>query len=228
MRTGFYRSFAVFAALGMCAGSSLPAIAQDYGLYDSSAYFGTDPIQSDATFEGWWLGATIGGSTVSYSTSPGSIDSDGVIGGVVGGFSWQHGPFVIGLEADYLGADIDGGGQLNNGANRAKIGFDNLADLRMRLGYAFTSNLLLFGTFGGAWADADIYSSGPGGGFRETSFTGWAFGGGAEYAFEKDWSLRFDYQFTDFGEESVNFQGGNRQTFDPDSNSFRGSVIYRF
>ena len=228
MRTGFFRAIAFSAVLGIGAVASAPAGAQDYGLYDGGSYYGSSAIESDATFEGWWLGATIGGSTVSYSTSPGSVDSDGLIGGVVGGFSWQHGPFVIGLEADYMGADIDGGGDINNGTNRIKVGFDNLADLRMRLGYAFPNNLLLFGTFGGAWAGADVYMSGPGGGFRETSFTGWSIGGGAEYAFEKDWSLRFDYQFTDFGEESVTFQGGNKQTFDPDFNSFRGAVIYRF
>ncbi|MEM7399621.1 MAG: outer membrane beta-barrel protein [Pseudomonadota bacterium] len=228
MRTGFHRAIAFSAALGFSVMASGPAAAQDYGLYDGGSYFGSDVMQSDATFEGWWLGATVGGSTVNYSTSPGSFDSDGFIGGVIGGFSWQHGPFVIGLEADFMGTDIDGSGSVNSDVNGVKVGFDNLADLRMRLGYAFTNNLLLFGTFGGAWASSDIYMSGPGGGFRETDFTGWSIGGGAEYAFEKDWSLRFDYQFTDFGEETVNFQGGNRQTFDPDSNSFRGSVIYRF
>ena len=228
MRTGFCRAIGFSAALGIWASASGPAMAQDYGLYDSTSYYGSSAIGSDAKFEGWWLGATIGGSTVSYSTSPGSVDSDGFIGGVIGGFSWQHGPFVIGLEADYMGADIDGGGQINNGANKAKIGFDNLAYLRMRLGYTITDNLLLFGTLGGAWAGADVYMSGPGGGFRETSFTGWSVGGGAEYAFQQDWSLRFDYQFTDFGEESIKFQNGAKQIFDPDSNSFRGSVIYRF
>lgn len=228
MRTGLHRAIALSATLAICTTASLPAAAQDYGLYDSGSYFGSSALQSDTTFEGWWLGATIGGSTVSYSTSPGSVDSDGFIGGVIGGFSWQSGPFVIGLEGNYMGADINGGGSINDGLNKAKIGFDNLADLRMRLGYTFTPNLLLFGTLGGAWAGADVYMSGPGGGFRETSFTGWSAGGGAEYAFEKDWSLRFDYQFTDFGEESVKFQGGKKQTFDPDSNSFRGSVIYRF
>ncbi|MEM7192245.1 MAG: outer membrane beta-barrel protein [Pseudomonadota bacterium] len=228
MRTGFYRAAAFATMLAASSVASFSAAAQDsYGLYDGGSYFGSSAIESDATFEGWWLGGTIGGSSVSYSTSPGSVDSDGLIGGVVGGFSWQHGPFVIGLEADYLGADTNGSTMINN-RNRLKVGFDNLADIRMRLGYAIVPNVLLFGTLGGAWADGDVYLSGPGGGFREKSFTGVSVGGGGEWAFQKDWSLRFDYQFTDFDTETVKFQGGRKQTLDPDSNSFRGSIIYRF
>jgi len=227
MRTGFFRAAAFSATFAIGATASLSAFGQDaYGLYDGSSYYGSS-VQSQDRFEGWWLGGTIGGSSVNYSMSPGSVDADGVIGGVVGGFSWQHGPFVIGIEGDYLASGIDGGGLINGGPNRAQVGFDNLADLRLRLGYTVTPNLLLFGTLGGAWANADLFISGPGGGFRETTFTGWSAGGGAEYAYDRNWSLRLDYQFTDFGEETVRYSGG-KQTFDPDSNSFRGSIIYSF
>ncbi|MGA9443472.1 MAG: outer membrane beta-barrel protein [Methyloceanibacter sp.] len=227
MRTGFHRAFAFTATFAVCATASMSAFAQDsYGLYDGGSYFGS-AIQSDEMFEGWWLGGTIGGSSVSYSLSPGTVDSDGVIGGVVGGFSWQHGPAVIGIEGDYLASNIDGGGVINGAPNRAKVGFDSMADLRLRLGWTIMPNLLLFGTVGGALANADLYVSGPGGGFKDTTFTGWSVGAGAEYAYDKDWSLRFDYQFTDFGKETITYQGG-KQTFDPDSNSLRGSLIYRF
>ena len=186
MRTGFHRAFAFTATFAVCATASMSAFAQDsYGLYDGGSYFGS-AIQSDEMFEGWWLGGTIGGSSVSYSLSPGTVDSDGVIGGVVGGFSWQHGPAVIGIEGDYLASNIDGSGVINGGPNKAKVGFDSMADLRLRLGWTIMPNLLLFGTAGGALANADLYVSGPGGGFNDTTFTGWSVGAGAEYAYDKD------------------------------------------
>jgi hypothetical protein len=37
-----------------------------------------------------------------------AIDSRGVLGGITGGYNWQNGPIVIGLEGDVLGADISG------------------------------------------------------------------------------------------------------------------------
>jgi opacity protein-like surface antigen len=52
-------------------------------------------------------------------------------------------------------------------------------------------------------------------------------GGGAEVALNPNWSARFDYQFTDFDSETVNYPGGPIE-FDPDASTYRGSLIYRF
>ena len=58
-------------------------------------------------------------------------------------------------------------------------------------------------------------------------FFGWSVGGGAEVALNPNWSARFDYQFTDFNSETVNYPGG-RIEFEPDANTYRGSLIYHF
>ena len=227
MRTRLYQAVAIAAVISAGATASSPALSGDlYGDYGAPIY-GGEPIPPQDVFEGWYLGGTIGGATVSYDLSPaaGSVSSDGVLGGVIGGYSWQHGPFVIGAEGDFLASDISGSKRF--GANRVSPGFDTLADLRLRAGYTVLPNLLLFGTFGGAWADADLPISGPGGAFRETSFFGWSVGGGAEFAFDENWSARLDYQFTDFDSETVSYPGGTT-TYDPDANTFRGSVLYRF
>ena len=60
-----------------------------------------------------------------------------------------------------------------------------------------------------------------------SDFFGWSVGGGAEVALNPNWSARFDYQFTDFNSESVNYSG-NKLDFDPDADTYRGSIIYRF
>lgn len=224
----------VMAAVVSTASATVSQPAVSGGLYDDyampTAQYDLEPVPPQDIFEGWWLGGTVGGSSVSYDkspASPGSVSSSGVMGGIVGGYSWQHGPFVIGVEGDFMASDISGSRSFNGGLNKVSPGFDTLADVRLRAGYTILPNLLLFGTFGGAWADADLPISGPGGAFREATFFGWSAGGGAEFAFDENWSARFDYQFTDFDAETISYPGG-KETYDPDSNSFRGSLIYRF
>jgi outer membrane immunogenic protein len=224
----------VVAAAVLTASATVSHPAMSGGLYDGynmpTAQYDLEPVPPQDIFEGWWLGGTVGGASVSYDkspASPGSVSSSGVMGGIVGGYSWQHGPFVVGVEGDFMASDISGSRSFNGGLNKVSPGFDTLADVRMRAGYTILPNLLLFGTFGGAWADADLPISGPGGAFREATFFGWSAGGGAEFAFDENWSARFDYQFTDFDAETISYPGG-KETYDPDSNSFRGSLIYRF
>lgn len=220
-----YQAVVVIAVSLTCATASSPVLGAD----PYEPYYDNTAIPDEDVFEGWWLGGTIGGASVSYDFAPasGSVSSNGVVGGVVGGYSWQHGPYVLGVEGDFLATDIDGGRHFNAGRNSVNTSIDSMADIRLRAGYTITPNILLFGTFGGAWADADLVINGPGGGIRETTFFGWSAGGGAEMALNPNWSARFDYQFTDFDSETLNYPRG-KQTFDPDANTFRGSVIYRF
>ena len=231
MRKRLYRAAMVAAVLTASATASRPALSADlYDTYNAQPAYDMAPVPSQEIFEGWYLGGTIGGAWVNYDlapASPGTVDSSGVLGGVIGGYSWQHGPFVVGVEGDFLASDISGSRSYNGGLNTVSPGFDTMADLRLRAGYTILPNLLLFGTFGGAWADADLPINGPGGAFRETTFFGWSAGGGAEFAFDENWSARLDYQFTDFDAETISYPGG-KVTYDPDSNQFRGSVIYRF
>ena len=228
MRRRLYQAVAVAVVLTAGATVSNPVLSAD--LYADAPLYDMAPVPPQDLFEGWYLGGTIGGASVSYDLAPappGSVSTSGMLGGVIGGYSWQHGPYVIGVEGDFLASDISGGRRFNGGLNKVSPGFDTLADLRLRAGYTVLPNLLLFGTFGGAWADADIPISGPGGGFAEATFFGWSAGAGAEYAFDQNWSARFDYQFTDFDAETISYPGG-KETYDPDSNTFRGSILYRF
>jgi outer membrane immunogenic protein len=191
--------------------------------------YGEAPLPPQDVFEGWYLGGTIGGATVTYDVAPGggSVDSDGILGGAVGGYSWQSGPIVLGVEGDLMGADISGSHRFNGGQNQLNPSIDAMADLRLRAGVTVAPQVLVFATFGGAWANADLPIAGPGGGSGSADFFGWSVGGGAEVALNPNWSARFDYQFTDFDSETVNYSG-NKLDYDPDANIYRGSVIYRF
>ncbi len=219
-------ALAVFLLTGTTVALSQTA-GDPYGS-QAPVFYDSGPLQDQNLFEGWWLGGTLGGATVNYDFSPGkTVDTSGLLGGVIGGYSWQSGPFVIGAEGDLLAADIDGSRRFNAGANRVSPSIEMMAGIRLRAGYTITPDILLFGTFGGAWADADLPVTGPGGASRSATFFGWSAGGGAEWAISPQWHARFDYQFTDFDSETVRYPGG-RATFDPDANTYRGSLIYRF
>lgn len=227
MRTRLHQAWILAAVLSASATASSPALTADLLPPPLPAY-GEPPLPPQDVFEGWYLGGTIGGATVTYDLAPGgSVDSSGILGGGIGGYSWQSGPLVLGIEGDIMAADISGSRNFNFGANRLNPSIDTMADLRLRAGYTLTPQVLVFATFGGAWANADLPVSGPGGGPGSADFFGWSVGGGAEVALNPNWSARFDYQFTDFSSEMVNYPGG-AVNYDPDANTYRGSVIYRF
>ncbi len=229
MRTRLNQAWALIAVLSASATASSPASAADLPPPPLPPLYDQAPLPPQDVFEGWWLGGTVGGATVSYDFAPagGTVDTDGVLGGVVGGYSWQSGPFVVGVEGDIMAADINGSRHFNSGANQVSPTIDTMADLRLRAGVAVRPEVLLFATFGGAWANADLPVTGPNGGSGSADFFGWSVGGGAEVAFNPNWSARFDYQFTDFNSETVNYSGG-KLDFDPSANTYRGSLIYRF
>lgn len=229
MRTRFYQVVALAAVLTAGATASSPVLSADMLPSGSPPVYVEGPPPPTQLFAGWWLGATLGGgtSTIDFSDVSDNIAGSGILGGGIGGWNWQNGPVVIGLEGDVVAADINGGRHFNAGANNVSPSIDTMADLRLRAGVAVTPNLLLFATAGGAWADANLPITGPGGASRDGTFFGWSVGGGAEVALGRNWSARFDYQFTDFNSDSVSYPGG-KVKYDPDLSTYRGSFIYHF
>ena len=230
MRTRLNQAWALAAVLLASATASSPILAADLPPPALPPIYGEAPLPPQDVFEGWYLGGTIGGATVNYDFAAigGTADTSGVLGGAIGGYSWQSGPVVLGVEGDILAADVGGSHHFNSGLNKVSPDIDAMADLRLRAGYAIRPQVLVFATFGGTWANADLPVTGPGGGSGSADFFGWSIGGGAEVALNPNWSARFDYQFTDFNSETVNYPGGGTLKFDPDANTYRGSLIYRF
>jgi len=227
MCTRLTKALSFLAALAASATASSPVLSADMPL--GAPLYDQELLPPQDVFEGWWLGGTIGGATVSYDLAPagGTADTSGILGGIAGGYSWQNGPFLLGVEGDWMAADINGSHRFNSGSNQVSPAIDSMADLRLRAGVAVRPQVLLFATFGGAWANADLPVTGPGGASGSADFFGWSAGGGAEVALSPNWSARFDYQFTDFGSETVNYPGGQID-YDPNASTYRGSLNYRF
>lgn len=148
-------------------------------------------------------------------------------GGITGGWNWQSGPVVIGFEGDVMAAGISGSERFSASPNAANPDINTMADLRLRAGVTVVPQVLLFVTMRRHLGGCRPPVSGPGGGSGNGSFFGWSIGGGAEVAFNPNWSARFDYQFTDFDSDTVSYPGGDVE-YAPDVNTYRGSLIYRF
>jgi outer membrane immunogenic protein len=153
-----------------------------------------------------------------------SEDGDGEFVGVVqGGFDWEVAPsFVIGAFASWEFTDINNENDFDDddfeGRHRFEHSLDGILTVAGRAGFAPTQNLLLYGLFGWSWADiendwrfrhdfdtAEDFHLGDN--FNADGFT---FGGGVEWRFLENLSLRAEYRFTDFD----NFDDSRRDEFD--------------
>jgi outer membrane immunogenic protein len=77
-----------------------------------------------------------------------------------------------------------------------------------RLGYLFAPQVLGYVKGGAAWAKSNDYLLQPGGALSESanwSRTGWTVGGGLEWMFAPGWSVFAEYNYMDFGTNSITF-----------------------
>jgi outer membrane immunogenic protein len=159
---------------------------------------------------GTFVTAPLASGTVSFGDEGG----DGFVGGAQIGYNYQMGTFVIGVEADLQWADLGG----SDGVAFVPAGFpatfvpagaaggvDWFGTVRARLGFAF-DRALVYATggfaYGGADSDDDFGIIGDG----DDTRTGWALGGGVEYAFTNNLTLGLEGLW-------VNLDGDNNGTF---------------
>jgi outer membrane immunogenic protein len=163
-----------------------------------------------------------------------SNGGSGFLGALHAGYNWQFAPtWVTGIEGDWSWTKAGGsftqpwtvfgtGAATPAGDQTAMSStLDWMASLRARFGYLIQPNFLVYGTGGVAWARIDYAASAinGGGGFTYTptaafssTSTGYAVGGGLEWAMTNHWLLRGEYLFYQFGAQSalvssVNFPG---------------------
>jgi outer membrane immunogenic protein len=165
------------------------------------------------------------GLAVADGRVPGTLDvrPDGAIGGGQIGVNWQTGPVIFGLEADIQASGI----REERNFTVAGPGFPALpaqitaeerirwfGTARARLGVTPVERALLYVTGGFAYGSVDsnvrIAFPFPGGGFdgdfsggRSGTKTGWTAGGGFEYAWDNNWSVKAEYLYIDLGSDTV-------------------------
>jgi len=148
----------------------------------------------------------------------------GLLGGVEAGFNWQASHLVLGIEGDLTWAGISGNGLIDNDDPIAtRINF--LATLTGRLGLAW-DQALLYLEGGAAWAhEVHTFDTES----VNQSATGWLLGIGAEYALDRHWSAKLEYNYINFGRFNVNFPVEDEDvTFDQKLHTIKLGVNYRF
>jgi len=132
------------------------------------------PLPPQNVFEGWYRGGTVGGATVNYDLAPasGSVDTTGVLGGRGRRLELAKRPDRARHRRRLPRRRRQRQRHFNAGFNQVSPNIDVMADLRLRAGYAIAPRVLLFGTFGGAWANADLPVIGIGGGSGDADFFG--------------------------------------------------------
>jgi outer membrane immunogenic protein len=170
------------------------------------------PAAQAFTWTGVYAGGNIGygWGTTSFDGSNTSLSPSGVNGGAQVGYNYQIDRFVLGVEADFQGADHHDGvsaGALGVNAS-LDVRSDWYATIRGRVGYAF-GQFLPYVTGGIAFADskADVNVAGAGGnvaGSASDTLTGYAVGGGLEYAITNNWTIRGEYLYLGFDDHAYN------------------------
>jgi outer membrane immunogenic protein len=147
-----------------------------------------------------------------------TIKPSGFIGGLDAGYNWQAGNYLLGLEGDIEWLDFNGaassgtipffggGGAFSITSN---VDVHWLATLRARLGYT-AGNWLFYATGGAAFTtlhgNFDFFETHDN--IAETasvssSRVGYTVGGGVETYLSRQWSVKAEYLFVDFGHAST-------------------------
>jgi outer membrane immunogenic protein len=156
----------------------------------------------------------------------------GFIGGGEIGYNWQAGQWVYGLETDISGASISGSSSFSGSAT--PVGFpantvnvsataseklNYLGTVRGRAGFLVTPPVLVYATggfaYGGINTSASLAESvsgpcacGPAPSVAtstSTTRTGWTVGGGVEWMFAPNWTVKGEYLYYDLGSSTYAF-----------------------
>jgi outer membrane immunogenic protein len=142
-----------------------------------------------------------------------------LLGGTIG-YNYQWGSTVFGVETDLAWSNVKGSTGCTFGSCETKN--DWLGTTRLRLGYAF-DRFMPYVTGGAAYGD--VKARVPGVGSDSDTKVGWTVGGGAEYAFTPNWSVKAEYLYVDLGKIDCAACGGHVKF---NENIVRGGINYKF
>ncbi len=201
-----------------------------------------DPMTA-GDWSGWYAGFN-GGAGITSSTaleyagsvqdySEYTIEDPHVVGGIQGGFNWQHGHTVVGLEADVSLSSFDRQDVWISPPTVFEHSgeWDWYATLRARAGVS-AGNAMAYVTGGVALVDRQhsLSRSGPisRGEFVDDVGVGLALGAGVEMAFNDRWSARLEYLHINLAEQlTSDFAGrGDLGGFHSAANIGRFAINY--
>jgi len=239
MKTGLLASAAMAAGLLAAPAAFAQPAAYDWtGFYiglNAGGAWGNSDLNShvDPSTNTYFAPSSI---TSVNSNGHGSISPSGFTGGVQGGYNWQSGPLVLGVETDFQAVDISQNGSKTvvypccapeSYTMTHGVSANWLWTLRPRVGWQ-GDGWLIYGTGGLAVADfGSRQHFSDTAGATETANTsstrtGWTLGGGVERALGGGWSVRGEYLYVGF--QGVSSNGTLTWPGGPETASFRNSA----
>ncbi len=188
----------------------------------TTTYFASTPMGDFCCALPGTLSASVSGALAANGSIPSDGNGGGFMGGAQFGYNWQFSPsFLIGAETDFQGiVGSSNSGYFPSGflAPQAPLltefegtkYLDYFGTVRGRLGWLPFPELLVYGTgglaYGGVQSSAsiaqyndDLGSTGWATGVRSTVRLGWTAGGGVEWMFMPQVSLKAEYLYYDLG-----------------------------
>lgn len=178
-----------------------------------TSYYSKPAAPGVYNWAGFYAGANLGyewGKATNTGTSP-----SGIAGGLQGGYNWQNGQFVYGVETDIQISGADD--------TFAPWKFSNpwFGTLRGRVGYA-VNTMLFYGTLGFAYGDLE----GQLGALDETRTEfGWTGGLGMEMGLTSNLSAKVEYLYMDLGGRNFTVTGMDSSL---QASLFRFGINYHF
>ncbi len=216
------------AVLGLVGAVALMSSANAADMYAPSG----GGLKDGPVYDSWtglYAGLHVGAAWADFSAvdvdgyntagSTTAFNPNGVFGGATFGKNFQRGQIVFGLEGDLGGMDLGITKPLattSSGNTTATLDGGLYADVTGRLGYLVAPNVLAytkggFAVYNGSFqVDGNNTSNGVfGSSTPSNTFIGWTVGAGVEYALNSKWTAKAEYQYFDFGGQTV---GGNNAT----------------
>lgn len=211
-------------ALALASAVSLGGLGAASAADMAVKYKAPPPVVAAYSWTGCYVGVEGGGSwgrarSTSNGTNNGvpngsagvtktSADlSGGLVGGTVG-CNYQINQWVFGVEGDGSWSGEKGSSFLFppfNTSFRESISQSWMATIRGRVGFVVNSNVLLYGTAGGAFADLTINEANTApvapGATETHQYSGWTAGAGVEWGFAQHWSAKAEYLYMDLGRQ---------------------------
>jgi len=147
----------------------------------------------------------------------GDIGTKGWTFGATAGYNWQFANrWVLGLETDFNWANIGGSQSRDLCPGCGSFSYTETQDVKMpwfgttraRLGFLPWQDLMVYATGGAAFAEVKSNTtSGSNSWWGSYAYdssssdwkVGWTAGGGAEYALDRNWSIKAEYLYVDIG-----------------------------
>lgn len=209
--TALAASLTVLAGATAHAGGYTPPVAEP-----AVAPVLVEPAPS-MNWQGGYIGATLGyafgGDDVvgitdttttpeTYVTDIGNLDGSGANFGIRAGYMWQNNNWVFGPELGFEITDIKGdtSGTINGIPADADTKIKNVLALRFKAGYTVQPDTLVYGIAGWARADIDYNVMGEDLGYDTD---GYILGLGVEKRLNEQWSVTGEYEYADFGKDTL-------------------------